>query len=164
MQLFDTHCHIQSAGLTVGERSTRELWAKAEADITVDSVIKRARAAQVQKMICVGCDLTDSQLAVEVARSHDDIYASIGLHPHEAQHYAGQDAALQAFARLAEDVSVVAIGECGEEVPQQPARVERHRYRHPTAAGARSRRSNARNRGSVAIGSNEGSQRRCSWK
>lgn len=113
MQLFDTHCHIQSAGLTVGERSTRELWAKAEADITVDSVIKRARAAQVQKMICVGCDLTDSQLAVEVARSHDDIYASIGLHPHEAQHYAGQDAALQAFARLAEDVSVVAIGECG---------------------------------------------------
>jgi TatD DNase family protein len=87
MQLIDTHCHIQSIGLDVGERTTQEMWAKAVTR-SPQAVIDEAVTAGVQQMICVGCDLGDSQLAVDFVQQHDPCYASIGIHPHEAQHYA----------------------------------------------------------------------------
>lgn len=64
-------------------------------------------------MVCVGCDLEDSKLAVEAVTAHDSLYASIGLHPHEAQHYAGREEKLQEFSALAGKEKVVAVGECG---------------------------------------------------
>lgn len=112
MSLVDTHCHIQSAGLEKGERSTRELWAKA-GDTSVEAIVERARAAGVEQMVCVGCDLADSQLAVDCVHSREGLYASIGIHPHEAQHYVGQTDKLDTFAALAAAKKVVAVGECG---------------------------------------------------
>src|ERR1700685_4198610 len=112
MQLVDTHCHIQSVGLSEGERTTRELWGKA-VGLTGDQVVANADAAGVKRIICVGCDLADSQLAVDFARSREQCWASIGIHPHEAQHFAGQSEKLEAFASLVRQPKVVAIGECG---------------------------------------------------
>jgi TatD DNase family protein len=112
MQLFDTHCHIQSAGLQTGERTTRELWAKAK-DISVDQIVVRAYESGVETMVCVGCDLADSELAIETVQDRDGLYASIGLHPHEAQYYSGQPSKLNTFAALAAKEKVVAVGECG---------------------------------------------------
>lgn len=112
LSLFDTHCHIQSAGLKIGERSTRELWAKA-GTISVDEIVERAHAVGVENMICVGCDLEDSELAIQAVQSREGLYASIGLHPHEAQHYAGQPDKLAQFAALVTQPKVVAVGECG---------------------------------------------------
>ncbi len=112
MQFVDTHCHIQSVGQSAGERATRELWAKA-GDSSLDEVIKRAHDASVQQMVCVGCDLADSQLAVEVVQQYEGMYASIGIHPHEAQHYVEDAEALATFAALATQPKVVAVGECG---------------------------------------------------
>ena len=114
MELFDTHCHIQSVGLQSGERSTREAWAK-NPDLTPDTVITAAHKAGVKHMVCVGCDLADSKLAVAFANKHisDGVWASIGLHPHEAQHYAGVPDLMMQFERLIDDPRVVAIGECG---------------------------------------------------
>lgn len=112
MQFIDTHCHIQSAGQPVGERSTRELWAKA-GDITVDNLVADAISEGVSKMICVGCDLDDSRLAIESVKSRENLFASIGLHPHEAQHYPESSQQLHDFASLATEDKVVAIGECG---------------------------------------------------
>lgn len=112
MNYIDTHCHIQSAGQTVGERATRELWAKT-GDTSVDEIVARARVAGVAKMICVGCDVEDSELAVKVAHSRENLYASIGIHPHEAQHFAGNTQQLDRFAALATQEKVVAVGECG---------------------------------------------------
>jgi TatD DNase family protein len=109
---FDTHCHIQSVGLTTGERSTRELWAK-DAGLTIEQVITNAVELGVDRMICVGCDQADSELAIKVANEHDATWASIGLHPHEAQHYVGNRDKLDAFATLVSQPKVVAIGECG---------------------------------------------------
>jgi TatD DNase family protein len=111
MELVDTHCHIQSVGLHQGERTTRELWAKT--DLTLDEVVANARETGVKQMICVGCDLEDSKLAVEQVQNRDGLYAAIGLHPHEAQHYAGQAARLSDFEALASRQKVVAVGECG---------------------------------------------------
>lgn len=112
MDLFDTHCHIQSIGQTSGERSTRELWAKAH-DTSIDEVVGRANQTGVQQMVCVGCDVPDSKLAIECADNRDGVYASIGIHPHEAQHYANQKGLLDEFAALVARPKVVAVGETG---------------------------------------------------
>lgn len=108
-ELVDTHCHIQSIGLQAGERTTRELWAQAK--VTADGVIADAKAAGVNWLICVGCDLKDSQLAVEFVQDRPKCWASIGIHPHEAQHAHGR--VIPEFASLALQPKVVAIGECG---------------------------------------------------
>ncbi len=114
MELVDTHCHIQSAGkeIGIGERGTREMWAK-NPNLKADVLVSEAAAVEVTRLICVGCDLKDSKLAVNFVKSHDNCWASIGLHPHEAQHYAGNPAKLDEFAALTSQPKVVAIGECG---------------------------------------------------
>ncbi len=111
MELTDTHCHIQSIGLKKGERTTRELWAKTE--LTGNGVVTAAAEQGVTRLICVGCDLEDSRLAVDFVGLRQGCWASIGMHPHEARHYAGQADKLEAFASLATQPKVVAIGECG---------------------------------------------------
>lgn len=111
MQFVDTHCHIQSAGLPdTGERSTRELWAK-NASTTAQSLVQDAVAAGVSTMIAVGCDVGDSELAVECAAQNERVYASIGIHPHEAAVHGDSD--WKRFEKLAVKPKVVAIGECG---------------------------------------------------
>lgn len=112
MELVDTHCHIQSIGLAEGEPVTRELWAK-QAGLTADSVVVEAVEHGVTRLICVGCDLADSRLAIDFVQEQGNCWASIGLHPHEAQHFGGQTAKLEAFAALATEPKVIAIGECG---------------------------------------------------
>lgn len=112
MELVDTHCHIQSAGLdSGGERVTRELWAKAPG-LTGADMAGSAAAAGVTRMICVGCDLEDSRLAIDFAARHDGCWASIGIHPHEAKDYQDKSR-LSEFAALAAEPKVVAVGECG---------------------------------------------------
>lgn len=112
MEFVDTHCHIQSAGQAKGERTTRDLWAKA-GDTSVEEIISRAHEANVQQMICVGCDVEDSVLAVETVKNHDSLSASIGIHPHEAQHFVDNQTELDRFSALATEEKVVAVGECG---------------------------------------------------
>ncbi len=64
MQLTDSHCHIQSIGAKRGEASTLSLWAKA-GDTNAEDVVTRAHNAGVTRMICIGCDVEDSQQAVD---------------------------------------------------------------------------------------------------
>lgn len=97
MQFIDTHCHIQE----VGYKLDPEL------------AIKNAAAIGVDRLIVVGTDLKHSQTAVRFAQQHDKVWSSIGLHPHEAQHYVGDAKALSEFKLLASQPKVVAIGECG---------------------------------------------------
>jgi TatD DNase family protein len=119
MEFVDTHCHIQSSDKQSGdggEAVTRRLWEKAGYP-SGDQLIGRAVDAGVTRMICVGCSLPDSQLAVEFVHHREDMYASIGIHPHEAKDYVvgnGLDQTrLDQFAALATAPKVVAIGECG---------------------------------------------------
>jgi TatD DNase family protein len=65
----DTHCHLYD---------TRGV---PQAD-----VIAAAHAAGVTTMITVGCDAATTASAIETARAYDGIYATAGLHPHEAVH------------------------------------------------------------------------------
>lgn len=114
VEFVDTHCHIQSAGSDgmSGERSTFERWHKAP-ERTPDRIVEDAGKAGVTRMVCVGCDLDDSRLAIDFVYDKPECFASIGIHPHEAQHYAGQTDKLADFAALASRSKVVAVGECG---------------------------------------------------
>jgi TatD DNase family protein len=86
----DSHCHLQLAG--------------------GDEHVQRARAAGVEWMVCVGTDLESSQAALTLADRHPDVYAAVGLHPHDASKLGIEWAMLEP---LAVSDACVAIGECG---------------------------------------------------
>jgi len=83
---FDNHCHLGD---------------------DADEVVARARAGGVVGMVTVGCDLADSRAAVATASRHDDVWATAGVHPHEAS--GGVDGLVDLLA----DPRVVAVGEAG---------------------------------------------------
>ncbi|MGF7229395.1 MAG: TatD family hydrolase [Candidatus Saccharibacteria bacterium] len=113
MELFDTHCHIHESQVSVDDNdATRKLWAKL-GNPSVDVLVANARAQNVTHMMCVGCTLADSRRAIEVVAERENMWASIGIHPHEAQAHLGQVGALEQFAQLATAKKVKAIGECG---------------------------------------------------
>ncbi len=113
IQLTDTHCHIHEAWRSVnGADATAKLWDKAGRP-AVDDIIQRALDAGVERMVCVGTTLPDSQMAVEFVSNREHLWASIGLHPHEAKDYANFPDKLRKFAELADKSKVVAVGECG---------------------------------------------------
>lgn len=112
MELIDTHCHIQSIGTTSGERNTRDKWQKA--GITdPDEIISNAKKSDVNKLIVVGCDLNDSDLAVKFVDSRPNTWASVGIHPHEAKDYVRHKSNLKQMDQLIQKDKVVSIGECG---------------------------------------------------
>ncbi len=72
--------------------------------------LARARANGVVGMICVGTDLPTSHHALELAQRHPDVWATVGLHPHDASRLAAEWGQLEALTHADE---VVAIGEAG---------------------------------------------------
>lgn len=95
MELIDTHAHLDMAPF---DRDRKE-------------VIARALAAGVKTIITVGIDLKSSQKAIELAESHPDVLATVGVHPHEAARVTKED--LVELAQIAKHPKVVAIGEMG---------------------------------------------------
>lgn len=77
------------------------------------AVIERARAAGLRYILVAGGgtgpDRLDSPLAI--AESHDWIYASVGVHPHEARHFS--DSHAEKILQLAGHPKVLAVGEVG---------------------------------------------------
>jgi len=112
MELCDSHCHIQSIGEPSGDPVIVDKWSKAGIS-DPEQVIDRAAKANVTKLICVGCYLTDSQLAVDFVSGKEGCWASVGIHPHEAADYINDASAQGQMQSLATKPKVVAIGECG---------------------------------------------------
>ncbi|MDD5179081.1 MAG: TatD family hydrolase [Candidatus Gracilibacteria bacterium] len=82
-----------------------------EFDADREAVIASAKSLGVEKFINPGCNLATSRKAVELASRFPEIYAGVGIHPHDA---AEVDAnSLVELARLAANKKVVAIGEIG---------------------------------------------------
>ena len=86
----------------------------------LDGVLERARAAGIDRIVTIGCDLESSRRAVDLADRHPGVYAAVGWHPNAAGE-APDDVRVD-LARLARHPKVVAIGECGID-----------HYRLPTA-------------------------------
>ena len=113
MEFVDTHCHIHEAMyLHALNTETRRRYEKAGQPSPEDMLLA-AMAADVRRVVCIGTTLEDSEVAVKFAGAHDTAWASIGIHPHEAKDYAGNEHALKRFAALASKKKVVGVGECG---------------------------------------------------
>lgn len=82
-------------------------------DADRDAVIERARAAGLKYILTVGGGTGPENLAapLAIAERHDWIYATLGVHPHEARHF--QDSHAEQMRKLAAHAKVVGIGEIG---------------------------------------------------
>ena len=97
LEFVDTHCHLHFVDYPLDPEQT----------------LLDAAKDGVTRVIAVGCTLEDSRAAVEFAAKHDNVWAAIGLHPHEGAVYVDDDRALQEFRDLANKPKVIAIGETG---------------------------------------------------
>ena len=95
MKLFDSHCHLDD------KTYTRDL----------TRVIERARSAGVARLMTIGVNGKTSARAVELAVSHSEIYASVGVHPHDAGHC--RESVIDDLLKLAKNPKVRAWGEFG---------------------------------------------------
>jgi TatD DNase family protein len=86
----DTHCHLYDT------RGVPQV-----------DIIEAARAAGVTTMIDVGCDADTTARAIATAAEYDGIFATAGLHPHEAKF------GVDTIVGYLDDPHVIAIGECG---------------------------------------------------
>lgn len=112
--LIDSHAHLD------GKQFRHDL----------DEVLARAYAAGVSGILTVGCDLASSRSSVALATRHPDVYASVGIHPHDAGEL--DQAGLEEMARLVEATDkVVAIGEIGLDFyrDRSPREIQRTAFR-----------------------------------
>ncbi len=77
----------------------------------VDKVIERAIQSGVDYMIIPGTDLATSLQAIELAEKYDNIYAAVGVHPHDSKDW--NDSLIEKLEYLAKNKKVIAIGEIG---------------------------------------------------
>ena len=94
-ELIDTHAHLdfpEFAG-------------------SISATIKRALHAGVSVIVTIGIDIETSRKAAQIARSHERIYASAGIHPHAS--FSMNVGDLLELKEIAANRRVVAIGEIG---------------------------------------------------
>jgi len=93
--LVDSHCHLDFADFG----SERE------------EIIARARRAGIGTMLTICTKISEFAEVRAIAEAHDDIWCSVGIHPHEAASEKATDAAM--LCEMARHPKVVGIGECG---------------------------------------------------
>ncbi|MGN6677424.1 MAG: TatD family hydrolase [Streptosporangiaceae bacterium] len=82
----------------------------------VESVLAEARAARIDRVVTIGCDVESSRWAAACAAEQADVYAAVAIHPNETANAAaedGRDAVLAEIADLATQPKVRAVGETG---------------------------------------------------
>jgi TatD DNase family protein len=93
--LIDSHCHLYLAG----------------PQESIPVLLERALEQGVERVLCVGIDLESSRTCLELADNHPEVFASAGIHPHEADSV--PDDYLQQLEELLQHPKVVAVGEMG---------------------------------------------------
>jgi TatD DNase family protein len=88
---IDNHCHLHDARIPGGP----------------GAAVLAAHAAGVTAMITVGCDAETSLAAIAVAERFDNVWATVGLHPHDAVN------GVDSISTMFDHQKVIAVGECG---------------------------------------------------
>ncbi|MFZ5561154.1 MAG: TatD family hydrolase [Pseudomonadota bacterium] len=118
---IDSHCHLDRLDL-----------AALETDLA--GALDAARARGVQHFLCIGVDLESLPSVLAVADAHDDVSASVGVHP---LHLDALEPEIQQLVELAAHPKVVAIGETGLDYhydQEKPADQQRRFRKHIEAA------------------------------
>jgi TatD DNase family protein len=97
MMLADSHCHLTDVKF----------------DEDRDAMLTRAREAGVSRFIVIGAngDFIHNEKAVALAQEHDDVFAVVGVHPHDAKSIT--DETYARIRDLARQPNVVGLGETG---------------------------------------------------
>ncbi len=105
MELIDSHCHLTSL--------THD---------SLEAILARAHGAAVTRMVSIGASdgLDSAPAAVALAERYPSVWASVGIHPHDA----GKTREVETLAALAKHPRVVAIGETGLDFFRDWAPVE----------------------------------------
>ncbi len=93
--IIDAHCHLYYDELASD----------------IDNVIQRAIDAGVSRFVCVGTNVEDSKKCLSITENNDDIFASSGVHPHDAKDVT--EGYTDEIYELMEYESMIAIGEIG---------------------------------------------------
>lgn len=93
--LIDSHAHLELE----------------DYDRDRDEVVQRAIDAGVERIVTIGIDLADARKAVALTARYNEVYASIGVHPHDVKSI--NDETYGALKELAKNDKVVAYGEIG---------------------------------------------------
>ena len=91
----DSHAHIH--------------FAKSEKEI--ETFVKNAADNNVKRLITVGIDYNDSVKALNTARKFENVFSSVGVHPHDSKNFSYTQ--IGDFEKLIKDENVIAIGEIG---------------------------------------------------
>lgn len=97
MRSIDSHCHLDFEPLS------KEL----------EAVLGRAKAVGVEKFINIGSSMRGSERSLEIAENYPNVWATVGLHPHDAESLMDFDGTMEKIRELASHDKVVAIGEVG---------------------------------------------------
>ncbi|MBN2001272.1 TatD family hydrolase [candidate division KSB1 bacterium] len=90
-----------------------------------DSVIQRAFESGIEKIINIGINLETSLASIALAEEYENIYAAVGVHPHDVD--AASEIDLEEIKRLYEHPKVIAIGEVGLDFYRNYSRHENQR-------------------------------------
>ena len=96
MTLIDTHAHLYY------DKMFNNL----------DVVIQEAKKNSVKKIICIGTDLKTSKQSVDIAEKYNNIYAAVGIHPHDSKDV-NKDYINELEILVKKSKKVIAIGEIG---------------------------------------------------
>jgi TatD DNase family protein len=94
-RFFETHCHLNHHQFASD----------------LEETLSRARAAGVGELVLIGYDLESSRKAVEMARPEEGVFATAGIHPHDAASWSA--AVEQELRSLLAAPGIVAVGEIG---------------------------------------------------
>jgi TatD DNase family protein len=113
--MIDTHCHLDML------------------DADEEQVLTRAREAGIEAVITISSDYPSNRKNIAMADRHRDVYASVGLHPHDASDFT--DAVEKEIRQWSLEAKVVAIGETGLDYhyDRSPREVQRAVFRRQLA-------------------------------
>ena len=122
--LVDSHCHLDRLDLS-------------HFDGRMDAVLAAAAAQDIGHFLCVSINLEDYPYMLKIAEEHEQVSASVGLHPNEQ---GGHDPAVDELIAHAGHPSVIAIGETGLDYFRSEGDLEwqRERFRRHIAAAKQS--------------------------
>ncbi|HQV41693.1 MAG TPA: TatD family hydrolase [Moraxellaceae bacterium] len=123
---IDSHCHLDR--LDLGKLGT-----------DLDGALAAARTRGVRHFLCVGVDLETLPDVLAVAEAHEDVSASVGVHP---LHLDSLEPEIEQLITLAAHPKVVAIGETGLDYhyDQENPAIQQRRFRKHIEASLRTRK------------------------
>jgi len=124
VELFDTHAHLHFPDFDADRAET----------------LARARQAGVTRVLTIGTEVPTSRAAIALAESEPDVWAAVGVHPHDAAE--ADEATLAEIERLAGAARVAAVGEIGLDFFRNlsPRDAQERVFRHLIGVARRARK------------------------